>query len=80
MIESLKHFILSGVSAASCMWIVAIAANELNADLTSKQMIMIFAVMMAARGFRSLSVKQATLDAIDSIIIAICATFFVWIV
>ena len=79
MIESLKRFILSGVSSASCIWIVVIAANELNADLTSKQMVMIFAVMMAARGFRSPSVKQASLDAIDSTIVAICATFFVWL-
>ena len=79
MIESLKRFILSGVSAASCLWVVVVAANELNADLTSKQLVMIFAVMMAARGFRSPSVKQASLDAMDSVIVAICATFFVWL-
>lgn len=75
MIEQLKRFSLIGASAASCLWIITLAASALSVDLTSKQMVMVYAIVLMAKGFRSDDMKHQLLDTIDSVVIALCATF-----
>lgn len=78
MKDYLMRFLLIGVSAVCCLWVITLAAASLYVDLTSKQMVMAYAALLIARGFRP--DRMVKLDAIDSVIIAACSTIAMWAV